>query len=200
MVPAPKPSTSTIASLVDPVLDTTFEGFDSCVLPPPTHAIAVVLFNGKDNILSNFHPTPVVIQNITFPTAEHAYQCLKAQFYHDKLGQRRIFLAETAARAKLSAKWLQPTPAQEQQWHTIRVAALKYVLEHKNQQDEDFRNELLAGTWYIETTPDTFWACGLMKHQAQKADPTTFPGNNVMGRLLSTLAAHGTLKNPTLLP
>lgn len=54
-------------------------------------------FAGRDAFLSNFHPSPILLDGIRYPTVEHAFQASKT---NDVLERTRIAQAATPAEAK----------------------------------------------------------------------------------------------------
>lgn len=116
----------------------------------------ITLFKGDNGFLSNFHPCPVILDEVEYPTVEHAFQAAKTL---DPEMRRRIREAPTSGKAKRMGRVLKldmSVPA----WNTLKVAIM-YDLIHQKFSKEPFRTKLLAtgdaelieGNWWS----DTFW-------------------------------------------
>lgn len=57
----------------------------------------IASFDGEHEFLSNFYPAPVVLDRLTFPTVEHAFQAAKTDDRVEKLAIRQ---AKTPGQAK----------------------------------------------------------------------------------------------------
>lgn len=132
-------------------------------------------FKGPYAFLSNFYPSPVVIQGITYPTAEHAFQAGKTTV---------VIMAEAIAK--------QPTPAQakaagralilREDWEQRKDDWMAKVLYEKFRQHPDLLTKLQAtgdqiliegNTWH-----DQIWGnCTCPRHR-------NTPGDNQLGHLL----------------
>ena len=115
-------------------------------------------FTGEYRFLSNFYPSPIVIDSICYPTVEHAFQAAKTK---DKLEQRRIAIARTPAKAKSLGRKVRL----RKDWENVKVGIMKQCVELKFDSHADLAVLLLAtGTAKLiegNTWNDTFWGvCG----------------------------------------
>lgn len=208
---------------LDPLIDTTCTDFSALSLPPSsaptwrdtfkpdedyTGAVPVpkaynrlAPFSGHTDPRSNFFPCTLHYKGIEFASAEHAYQFAKALCFEDTIVSYLILhQCTTALDAKKAARKLHPNPKQNLEWTCHRIAVMKEILEEKRLQCAAFRNKLHHDALYVETTRDRSWGSGLtaleMLHATQAALPQfpTFPGDNMLGLLITRLAQTGTLR------
>lgn len=125
-------------------------------------------FRGKYNFLSNFYATPILYNDIEYPSVEHAYQAQKTTDY-----TKRYYIStlESSADAKVEGNKLKV----RDNWNDIKVGVMKDLLLIKFSQEP--LKTLLLNTGddiLIEgnTWGDTFW--GVYNNQ----------GINLLGILL----------------
>jgi ribA/ribD-fused uncharacterized protein len=116
-------------------------------------------FREEYRFLSNFWLCPVIVQGETFPSAEHAYQALKAK-YPER--DRAKFLASGLTPGQ--AKRLARTIIVRSDWERKRVGFMQAVVREKFLQNPELRDKLLAtgnATLVEENSHgDVFWgAC-----------------------------------------
>jgi ribA/ribD-fused uncharacterized protein len=116
-------------------------------------------FRGTTYFLSNFYRHPVRIGDDTYPTAEHAYQALKAD---DPRERAWVVASETPLIAKRRGRKVRVVSY----WADIRILVMEQVLEAKF-SDRELADQLVAthphklvegNTWH-----DQFWGechCG----------------------------------------
>jgi ribA/ribD-fused uncharacterized protein len=119
-------------------------------------------FFGEYRWLSNFWYAPIVIENITFPTNEHAYQAAKCVHMKDVI---TISKAKTPALAKTMGNRVDIKP----NWNDIKIDVMRVITAAKYDQHPDLKQKLLGtkgmelvelNNWY-----DTFWGmCGNKGH------------------------------------
>ncbi len=110
--------------------------------------------------LDNLSPHMVTVWNITFPTAEHAYQW-------KKYSENRKDISEMILNAKSPhlAKEISDSHKSEQPagWHERKVQVMEEILRAKADQHQDVRDTLkkTGNRIIIENSPvDSFWGCG----------------------------------------
>jgi len=132
-------------------------------------------WSGRFQIFSNFHSSRLRLKNVSFPTAEHAYQYEKACFHARKDIASRILRCHTPFQAKRAAKDIH----QCQAWHECKADVMAKILSEKAKQCQVFRKALVnTGNKRLvhNTETDSFWGCG-----------EDFKGTNMLGRLLEDL-------------
>ena len=115
---------------------------------------SIIAFKGAYRFLSNFHPSPIQYNGLTYPTVEHAYQAAKVL---DGVTRAQIRAAATAK----DARRLGRAYAVRSDWDQIRVAVMEDLVRLKFTQNESLARQLLAtddarleeGNWW----GDTFW-------------------------------------------
>ena len=92
-------------------------------------------FFNEFRFLSNFHPSEIIVDGITYPTVEHAYQALKCD---NKDQRNKIAKTNTPGQAKRMGRGIQL----RSNWDTIRVPIMHTLLEEKFKIPE-FRDSLI---------------------------------------------------------
>lgn len=110
-------------------------------------------FFGPFRFLSNFVAVTVELDDISFPSVEHAYVAAKTTDIELRL---KIASIETAARAKTFGRKMKL----RDDWNAIKLDVMRDLLMQKFAQ-EPFRTKLLqTAPMYLEETNtwgDTFW-------------------------------------------
>ena len=125
-------------------------------------------FSGEFGWLSNFAPAPVVLDGVSYPTTEHAYQAAKTM---DPAERAAIRACETPGRAKRMGRKVTMCV----NWEAVKEAVMLDLTRQKYAHPH-YRSRLLAtGDREIvegNTWGDTFW--GVCKGE----------GQNKLGRIL----------------
>ncbi len=110
-------------------------------------------FFGQYRFLSNFYPSPVTLDDIIYPTVEHAYQAAKVL---NPDTRERIRQCRTPGEAKSLQKH-----DIRQDWNRIKYTVMYNLLIQKFSEHEDLKRKLLdtypeeleeTNTWN-----DTYW-------------------------------------------
>jgi hypothetical protein len=129
---------------------------------------AILGFYGKYKALSNYDDTSFAINNIIFPTSEHAFHYFKT---HDLSWREQILTADTPAEAKRLGR---QCPMRED-WEDKKTLIVREILFHKFLQNPELTKLLLStGYKYLEETNDwgdTYWGVceGVGKNELGKA-------------------------------
>ena len=150
----------------------------------------------SSGVLSNFNRCPVTIDNLTFPSSEHAYQwraCTEA--LRADLAEK-VVKAGTPREAKQIAAQVKHDSSSN--WHNIKCDVMKEVLSAKMKCSKPFRDALIAsGTKVlVEARLDDFWGSGLTYNLTLNTHPDKYPGSNQLGLILSELR-HELMSKPT---
>ena len=94
-------------------------------------------FQGKYRFLSNFFPSPVMWNNIEYPTVEHAYQAAKTL---DVDKREIIRLQPTPGQAKRIGRVI---PLRED-WNEVKLKIMEYLVKQKFTRHENLKEQLLA--------------------------------------------------------
>ncbi len=152
----------------------------------------VTEFNGEGNPLSNFFRVSLNFEGHQHDSAEHAYQWFKAMYCKRPKLAQAIMQAPIPLHAKQIAKKLRSAPLLEE-FRKIKVQVMARLLEHKFVQCQLFRQALVPGKRYFETTRDTYWGCGQTQEFRRMYPHDQALGLNKLGKLMSRLAHRGTL-------
>ncbi len=110
-------------------------------------------FDGEYAFLSNFDPSPIVLDRITYPTVEHAFQAAKTD---DRLERERMASLPTPGAAKRAGRKVALRP----DWERVKVGIMEELVRRKF-ADPDLAGKLLAtgDEELIEgnTWNDRFW-------------------------------------------
>ena len=138
-------------------------------------------------VFSNFGRTPLVINGVTFKNSEQLFQMMK---FKDEGVLQAVY---KAGNPKMTTKKWEKTHRRPD-WGSIIVDAIKFCIQQKYEQSEEFRNKLKEskGLYIVEDqssfakkNPDT-WG---VKKQGEH-----FVGPNLLGRLLMELRENGKLE------
>lgn len=133
--------------------------------------MAITRFREEYFFLSNFYPVLIKMDDVTYPTLEHAYQASKTLDKDERLG---IFICRTPGQAKRLSKELSIRP----DWNDIKVGVMKELLKQKFSYPK-LRDMLIAtgDEEIIEGNEwgDTYWGVCNGK------------GRNILGNLLMML-------------
>lgn len=111
-------------------------------------------FSGPYRFLSNFYPSRIVMDGITYPTVEHAYQAAKTL---DLQGRATIHQSNSPSQAKTRGTWVKLRP----DWEQIKLKVMKDLVRQKFYSSVSLMERLLqtgdeelveGNTW-----GDRFW-------------------------------------------
>lgn len=114
----------------------------------------ITSFSGEYAFLSNFFPTKIEYQGITYPSSEHMYMAMKTE---DQAVRQEIASIETPGKAKRFGQTIQL----RDNWNSMRIKMMYLCVEQKFLQNFDLRCRLIAtkDAELIEGNNwgDTFW-------------------------------------------
>lgn len=141
-----------------------------------------ILFNSKCTeefrFLSNFYPCTIVSHGVTYASAEHLYQTMKALYaFNDELAEQ-IKRSKTAAQTKALGKKVKFTILDsERAWDNCKADTMLSIVRAKFEQNIELAGSLLLteGFDLVEYAPwgDQYW--GVDKNLI---------GRNTMGQIL----------------
>ena len=113
-------------------------------------------FHSHKNILSNFYPCEIQVDENIFHSVEHGYQWYKAKDAQLENLAAQIKEVPHAGKAKFLSKTLPEDFRQN--WEKVNMAVMKTLLEAKISQVPAFKAPLLESDGYFlaETTSDCF--------------------------------------------
>ena len=139
------------------------------------NAQVIDIFRGKFAFLSNFHPSRIEYQGITYPTVEHAYQAAKFQDRETKL---MIAALKTPGDAKRAGKYRKMSGAAARKWDVDRVEVMMELIRIKFSRDP-MRALLLGMTWDWKLVEGNWWG-----DKFWGVDGKTGEGMNILGEIL----------------
>jgi ribA/ribD-fused uncharacterized protein len=110
-------------------------------------------FDGEHAFLSNFWPSPIVLDGIIYPTVEHAFQAAKAV---DWLERERIAALPTPGAAKRAGRLVTIRP----DWERVKVGIMEDLVRRKFADPELTGMLLATGAEELvegNTWNDRFW-------------------------------------------
>lgn len=114
---------------------------------------AITSFQGENRFLSNFHPTPVVLDGVTYPTVEHAYQAAKTT---NKAARERVLASASPGVAKRVGK----TVPMRADWEAVKIGVMKDLVTQKFKDPALAKLLLATGDARLiegNTWGDRFW-------------------------------------------
>ncbi|MEO0564923.1 MAG: NADAR family protein [Chloroflexota bacterium] len=94
-------------------------------------------FRGKYDFLSNFYPSDVEMDGVTYPTVEHAYQAAKSPDHEKRM---KIAQIATPKGAKAAGRRIK----QPDNWFEINLDLMHDLVQQKFTRHPDLRDKLLA--------------------------------------------------------
>ncbi|KOU76808.1 hypothetical protein ADK57_04765 [Streptomyces sp. MMG1533] len=143
--------------------------------------------------LSQWWPSPFVVDGVTYATAEHWMMAGKARLFEDAEAERRVLAAEHPAEAKKAGRLVRGFD--EARWERERFGIVVEGSVWKFAAHDDLR-EFLLGTGervLVEASPvDRVWGIGLAADDEAAQDPERWRGPNLLGFAL--MEARGRLR------
>ena len=146
------------------------------------------LDNEKYGEFSNWFVRPFVIDDFKYFCVEQYMMAQKARLFHDAENYTKILRANTAK----GCKWLgkQVTPFDAKVWDAVKYDVVKAGNRAKYEQNPDLKEMLLStgDSIMAEASPkDYVWGIAMDAKTAAKTDPSKWPGENLLGRILMEL-------------
>ncbi|MFB7510758.1 NADAR family protein [Streptomyces broussonetiae] len=132
--------------------------------------------------LSQWWPSPFVVDGVEYATAEHWMMAGKARLFEDAEAERGVLAAGHPAQAKKAGRLVRGFD--EEIWQRERFRIVVEGSVHKFAADEALRGFLL-GTGervLVEASPvDRVWGIGLAATDEAALDPQRWKGLNLLG-------------------
>ena len=157
---------------------------------PAEECIAIRKVKEQWGVLGNFYPSLLVVDGLEFVNSEQLFQMMK---FTDAETLSSIY-EKRGLPLKWAAKSAEKNGMRRADWGKIIIDCMKFCLQIKYSQSEDFRKALEAtkGYYIVEDqssnhkkTADT-WGCKLVNG--------CYEGSNLLGRLLMELRDCGALE------
>ena len=159
---------------------------DSCCKAAPTQSI--LAFKGYTHPLSNHFPCKLRVYEKEFNSLEQAYFYYMAREFGKHDLAARIQNCKHAGEAKRMSKDISEDDVRWE-WEKNNTDVMKNLLLVKAQQCAPFRECLLENKNKLlaEATPRKLWASGLSPYVTENCSPSFWPGQNMLGALLTDL-------------
>ncbi|MFB0620708.1 NADAR family protein [Streptomyces sp. AGS-58] len=132
--------------------------------------------------LSQWWPSPFVVDGVPYATAEHWMMAGKARLFGDEEAERRVLAAKHPAEAKKAGRLVRGFDGATWERERFRIVVEGSV--HKFAADENLLQYLL-GTGdrvLVEASPvDPVWGIGLAADDDAAGDPQRWQGQNLLG-------------------
>lgn len=161
-------------------------GDDVCDATRATAYKQITVFQGKDDVLSNFYPCEINCHGILAKSSEHAYQYVKAIRRGELDVAKNVKDAPTAYLAKQAGNKLPYC----KNWNNQKVDVMKDIVKEKSKQVPEFNDVLMetkSSTLVEAVAGEMFWASGLNKQNTLFTKKNYWFGENNMGRILMDL-------------
>lgn len=152
----------------------------------------ITITNNEDEwgILGNLYPTPLVVNGVEFVSSEQLFQMMK-------FTDPDILLEQFKCRGltpKMKAKKYENRGNRRPDWGKIIVDCMKFCLQTKYDQSEDFRNQLEETKGYIIVEDQTTRRRKTPDSWGVKPNGDKYVGSNLLGKLLMELRDNGKLE------
>ncbi|MEU4083410.1 NADAR family protein [Streptomyces aureus] len=132
--------------------------------------------------LSQWWPSPFVVEGVAYATAEHWMMASKARLFRDAEAERQALAAASPAQAKKAGRLVRGFD--EAVWERERFGIVVEGSVHKFAAHPDLRAFLLGtgGRVLVEASPmDRVWGIGLAATDQGAHDPRRWRGANLLG-------------------
>lgn len=143
-----------------------------------------------EHCLSQWFPAPMVVEGVTYPTAEHFMMAEKARLFGDAATLAQILQAPQPATAKALGR--QVAGFDEARWSEARFDIVLRASLAKFSQHPELRAYLLGtgARVLVEASPhDPVWGIGLSEFEDAAHDPRRWRGLNLLGFALMAARA-----------
>ena len=151
---------------------------------------SIYAFKSYQNPLSNHYPCELIMfgEVIPFKSFEHALFWKMAMDHGKPSMAYFIKEAEHAGVAKTMSKVM--PDAEREEWEDENKDVIKCMLYEKFKQCPEFRQTISDNkdATFAEAGSNMKWASGLPPHITQKTNPDFWPGENMLGKLITLLA------------
>lgn len=136
--------------------------------------------------LSNWHPSPFVLDGVAFNCAEQYMMRQKALLFGDADAEKKIMSTSDPSDQKRWGRGVKNFDAAK--WNAVAKDIVFKACYAKFTQDDRLKETLLntAGTTLVEAAPDDFiWGIGLRSTDPRARNRETWRGTNWLGETLT---------------
>ena len=166
--------------------------YDTIEHYPAGETVAFAKIEAEWGVFSNFAKTPMIVFGIEFDCVERLFHYIRLNSESERAEYLKVAPGMTL---KMKAKAFEKRGVERTGWRDIAVDVMRFCLNHKYQNSEEFRNELerSKGKKIVEDESNRFkkpdsWGA------VYDAENDEYFGKNIMGRLLMELREKGKLE------
>ncbi len=156
---------------------------------PMDKCITITTNEAEWGILGNLYPTPLVVSGVEFVSSEQLFQMMK--FTDPEI--LNVLYNTRGLTPKMKAKKFENKGFRRPDWGQIIVDCMKFCLQTKYDQSEEFRKSLQDTTGFIIVEDQTNRPRKTPDSWGVKPDGDKYVGSNLLGRLLMELRDNGKL-------
>ena len=141
--------------------------------------------NEENGYLSNWYPSRVFVDGITFSSMEQYMMYQKAVYFHDVNVAAQILATDDVAQIKALGRLVKDY--NDNHWNGVRQIIVYNGLYAKFSQNQDLKAQLLAtGDSLLAecAVKDRIWGIGLSMHDPDRLDRSKWNGQNLLGYAL----------------
>jgi ribA/ribD-fused uncharacterized protein len=148
----------------------------------------VCVFFGNSSPLSNHHPSPFVVDKVTYTCVEQYLMSEKAALFHNSEIAEDIMKMSDPVQMKRAAHWKLIKGFNDHTWHNTAPDILKRALHAKFAQNKPLLDFLISTRQATlgEACDDPFWGVGMRLGNPNVCRATLWK-NNLMGKTLQTI-------------
>ncbi len=152
--------------------------------------------DGENGYMSNWYNRPFTVDGITYQNTEQYFMAQKAATFGDMKTRDQILATSSPKECKALGRNVSPFDSAV--WDAQRFQIMKEGNREKYLQNPDLMVKLLAtgDAMLAEASPfDDIWGIKMSAAEALIADPSSWPGQNLQGKLLMELRAEFNTEN-----
>ncbi|MEM9196401.1 MAG: NADAR family protein [Pseudomonadota bacterium] len=137
---------------------------------------------------SQWHPSAFTLWGCDFATAEQAMMVGKARLFGDADMAAQILAAPDPGKQKALGRQVRGFDGAR--WDAEKVALVTEISLAKFDQNKGLRRKLFqtGSAYLVEASPlDAVWGIGLAEEQARSMPPESWPGQNLLGKILTDI-------------
>jgi ribA/ribD-fused uncharacterized protein len=150
-----------------------------------------VFFYGTFDYCSNFHPSPFIVDGVTYSCGEQWIMAQKAALFADKEAHAKIMSTKDPKIMKVWGRKVKNF--EESRWESLRGdIAFRGLLEKFRQNPELKRRLVATGSKEIAeaSSTDLIWGVGLSENNPKILSKANWRGKNLLGQTLMRVRAH----------
>ena len=144
--------------------------------------------NEENGWMSNWYRRKFVIDNFEYLHVEQYMMSRKAKLFHDSSSYTAILRETDPQECKKLGKGVRPFDPSR--WDEVKYEIVKTGNRAKYEQNPDLKQKLMdtGNALLAEASPrDRIWGIALDAATAARTDPSAWPGQNLLGRILMEL-------------